>query len=220
MRRTGCDRRTCDEPLVRALRVLAVLPLLACQTVAAGLTDRAEALLSDYRARARPTFAAEPEAPRAWARGQFTVYARSSPRGAVLERVAITRRRGEAVAVAVEVLGGGEQLRARLTFARQPGGAEALPLLLTTATIRRGEGPEVESVGTAPADVLELAATLLIAPPGSGRPRLLEAPAGRFEGCLGEAHPAVPLSGVVVQRRDGVVRELLEFGEDGGGELF
>lgn len=195
--------------------------LSGCRTVAAGVVERADALLADYRSRAAPTWEAPADAAAPpWAPGQFTVYSRASNDRVVLERVSLRRGRGDDVRVAIDRLGGGDQLRVHLTLARQPARREALSALVVEAWVTRGEGPEIHTLGAAPADVLSLAADLLIAPPRDGAAETIVVPAGRFEGCVGGAHALVPISGVVRQRLGGDVRELLEFGDDNGGALF
>ncbi|MDP1919158.1 MAG: hypothetical protein Q8L14_23110 [Myxococcales bacterium] len=206
---------------MRTSTLLALMWLSGCRTVAAGVVERADALLADYRNRTPPTWEAPADsAPPPWAPGQFTVYSRASEGRVVLERVALRRGRGDDVRVAVDRLGGGEQLRVHLTLARQPAGREELAALVLEAWVTRGEGPEIHTLGAAPADVLSLAADLLISPPQDSASETIVVPAGRFEGCVGGAHALVPISGVVRQRPGGDLRELLEFGDDNGGALF
>lgn len=206
---------------MRTSILLALMWLSGCRTVAAGVVERADALLEDYRNRTAPTWEAPADsAAPPWAPGQFTVYSRASEGRVALERVSLRRGRGDDVRVAIERLGGGEQLRVHLTFSRQPARRDALAALVVEAWVTRGEGPEIHSLGAAPADVLSLAADLLISPPREGASETIVVPAGRFEGCVGGAHALVPISGVVHQRLGGDVRELLEFGDDNGGALF
>ena len=205
---------------MRSSTLLLLVFLSGCRTVAAGVMERADALLEDYRHRATPTWETqrEPEAER-WVPGQFTVYSRSSEDGAVLERASIGRRRGDEVRVMIDRLGRGDQLRVHLTLARQPARRDELAAVIVESWVTRGEGPEIHSLGAAPADVLALAADTLIGPVRDGGDETIVVPAGRFEGCRGGTHSRVPISGVVRQR-GADVRELLEFGEDNGGALF
>jgi hypothetical protein len=206
---------------VRTCLALTLIVLTSCRSVAGGVLERADALLEDYRHRVGTTWIAPADAaPLAWAPGQFTVYSRASEGSVVLERVAIGRRRGDGFRVSLERLGRGAQLRVHLTLRRQPAGREEFAALVVEAWVTRDEGPEVNTVGAAPADVLSLAAELLLSPPRDGGEETIVVPAGRFEGCRGGTHPLVPISGVVRQRSGDAARELLEFGDDNAGALF
>jgi hypothetical protein len=206
---------------VRTSTLLALLWLASCRTVAAGVVERADALLADYRNRPSTTWEGGHEAAsQAWLPGQFTVHSRVADENVVLERVAIGRRRGDEVRVVIDRLGAGEQLRVHLTLAGQPTNRAALAGLVVEAWVRRGEGPEIHTLGAAPADVLSLAAELLLSPQHDDAEETVVVPAGRFEGCRSGTHPVVPISGVVRHRSGDSLRELLEFGDDNGGALF
>lgn len=205
-----------------ALLLAVALAGSGCRTVAAGLDERADALLADYRARTPPTIEAPPPGPPPpWRPGQYTVHARTRGKRPLLERVAVARARDDAaVTLRLDRLGEGEQLTARLTLRRPPRPGEALGALVLEAWVKRGEAPEIHTADWAPPDVLALASAATTRPSGGAGGATLTVPAGRFLECSAGAHPAVPLSGVVQQRLGDELRELLEFGDDGGGALF
>lgn len=203
---------------VRVLLTMLVV-LSGCRTVATGVNERADALLADYRQRRPQTFSATEEANSEWRRGQFTVHLLTKDERTVLERVAVEGGQDH-LHVSIDRLGVGEQLRVRLTFTKQPVDRASFEAALTEAWVRRDEKPEVHHLGNVPAAVVELAWRALERPKTDGGARSITVPAGVFEGCVDGVHSAVPLSGVVSQRRDGEVRELLEFGDDGSGDLY
>lgn len=203
--------------------LLLIVPLVAagCRTVAMGVNERADALLADYRQRARTTFAPPEASEEPWRPGQFTVHALTDEDGVVLERVAISRRSSpDRLLVSIDRLGVGEQLRVRLTLNAQPRDRATFEAAVTEAWVQRDEQPEIHHLGAVPPDVLALGWRAIARPKAEGSPRRLEVPAGIFPGCVGGVHPAVPLSGVVEASADGVQRELLEFGDDDGGALY
>jgi hypothetical protein len=206
---------------ISTLVSVSVMWFWSCRTVTSGVTERADALLQDYLHRTAQTFAATRDAlPEPWVPGQFTVYSLISDRGTVLDRVSIKRRRGDEVRVAIDRLGAGTQLRVSLTFAHQPTRIEDLAALVAESWVKRGDGPDIHTLGAAPVDVLSLAAETLLSPAEGGGDEIIVVPAGRFEGCRGGTHSVVPISQVVRRQRGGEVRELLEFGDDNGGALF
>lgn len=208
---------------LRALRVRVLLTMVVvlsgCRTVAAGVNERADALLADYRQRRPETIAATSEENAEWRRGQFTVHVLTKDDRAVLERVAVTAEKDH-LHLSIDRLGVGEQLRVRLTFAKQPVDRASFEAALTEAWVRQDEKPEIHHLGNVPAAIVELAWRAIERPKTDGGARSVTVPAGVFEGCVDGVHAAVPLSGVVSQRRDGEVRELLEFGDDGSGDLY
>lgn len=203
---------------VRVLLTMLVV-LSGCRTVATGVNERADALLADYRQRRPVTFSATSDVNAEWRRGQFTVHVITKDERAVLERVAVTGEQDH-LHVSIDRLGVGEQLRVRLTFTKQPGDRASFETALSEAWVRRDEKPEIHYLGNVPAAIVELAWRALERPKTEGGARSVTVPAGVFEGCVAGVHSAVPLSGVVSQRRDGEVRELLEFGDDGSGDLY
>lgn len=205
-------------PRVRVLLTMLVM-LSGCRTVATGVNERADALLADYRQRRPETIAATSDVNAAWRRGQFTVHLLTQNERTVLERVAVSGRQDH-LHVSIDRLGVGEQLRVRLTFTKQPVDRASFEAALSEAWVRQDEKPEIHHLGSVPAAIVELAWRAIERPKTDGGARSVTVPAGVFEGCVDGVHPAVPLSGVVSQRRDGEVRELLEFGDDGSGDLY
>lgn len=208
---------------LRALRVRVLLMMLVllsgCRTVATGVNERADALLADYRQRRAETIPATSEVNAAWRAGQYTVHVLTKDERRVLERVAVTSQKDH-LHVSLDRLGVGEQLRVRLTFTKQPTDRASFDAELTEAWVGRDEKPEIHYLGNVPAAIVELAWRALERPKTDGGARSVTVPAGVFEGCVDGVHAAVPLSGVVSQRREGEVRELLEFGDDGSGDLY
>jgi hypothetical protein len=203
---------------VRVLLTMLVV-LSGCRTVATGVNERADALLADYRQRKPETIPATSDANSEWRRGQFTVHVLTKDERTVLERVGVTSVK-DRLLLSIDRLGVGEQLRVRLTFTKQPVDRASFEAALTEAWVRRDEKPEVHHLGNVPAAIVELAWRAIERPKTEGGARSLTVPAGAFEGCFDGVHPAVPVSGVVSQRRDGEERELLEFGDDGSGDLY
>ncbi|MBL8921532.1 MAG: hypothetical protein JNJ54_21910 [Myxococcaceae bacterium] len=206
----------------RVRRVLLLFLLCAspgCRTLAQGVNERADAILADYRQR-RTSIIGSEEPREQWVTGQFTVHALSDERGTLLERVSVRSISGARVLLSIDRLGGGAQLRLRLTLTNQPVDRAAFSAAVTEAWVRTDEGPDVHHLGTVPPWLLALAWAAIERPRSEGPPRTLVVPAGRFDGCVDGVHPAVPLSGVVERAANGVRRELLEFGDDDGGALY
>jgi hypothetical protein len=198
------------------------LALAACRTVSSGADERTDALLADYRSRSvRSVPAAEVSWAPDWRSGEYTVHALTKDRLTVLERVSVWRQAEQPkVRVSVDRLGAKERLRVRLTLARLPAEGERLEGLVIEAWVRRDDRPEVHHLGEVPREVVGLVSAAIERPRSDADPRTVRVPAGEFEGCVGGVHGAVPLSGVVQQTRDGVLRELMEFGDDDSGWLY
>jgi hypothetical protein len=208
---------TCSS--MRALVCALLLVVTGCRTVAAGLDERAEALLADYRSRPPRRFGTTSEAKERWQSGHYTVHVITSNERTVIERTAVVVTK-EHSHVTIDRLGVGAQLRVRLTFTQQPVDRASFEANLTEAWVTEGEAPEVHHLGDVPLAVKDLAWRALERAGGDQSPKTLTAPAGVFDGCRAGRHAVVPLSGVVRAEEEGALRELLEFGEDAGGEIF
>jgi hypothetical protein len=208
--------------VTRFIAVSLVLSLVGCRTVSSGADERTDALLADYRSRARSHWPDTPVPTQPTLRsGEYTVHALTKDSRTVLERVGVWRHPEKPlVRLSVDRLGATDRLRVRLTLARPPAAGEPIGPLVTEAWVRRDDRPEVHHEGAVPADVVAVVALAIERPPLDGGPRTLTVPAGEFQGCVGGVHGLVPLSGVVQQTRDGVLRELLEFGDDDAGWLY
>jgi hypothetical protein len=202
--------------------VVVLVALAACRTVSSGADERTDALLADYRSRlVRPVPASEISWAPDWRSGEYTVHALTKDRLTVLERVSVWRQPAQPrVRVSVDRLGARERLRVRLTLSRVPTEGERLDGLVLEAWVRREDRPEMHHLGEVPKEVVALVSAAIERPRSDSSPRTLTVPAGEFEGCVGGVHGAVPLSGVVRQTREGVLRELLEFGDDDSGWLY
>lgn len=201
---------------MRLTAVVLSIVLSGCRT-ASGLDERASALLADYHSRARAPVA---EGDRTqWAAGQFTVHLWKVGERHWLERAAITELRPGKIRVALDRLGAGTQVRVVATLTDRPTDRASFERSLTEAWVREDERPEVHHQGSVPRWVAEALFLATERPTGSAIADL-DTPAGRFPGSSGGVHPAVPLSGVVTIDRSGTKRELLEFGDDGGGALY
>lgn len=200
---------------VRAVLVLPLV-LLGCRTTS-GVDERAEALLADYRSRG-PSVVDEADR-REWATGQFTVHVWSEGDRKWLERVSLESMREGRVRVSLDRLGVNEQLRVTATLSSAWTGTTPIDQLLTEAWVREADRPEIHFTPSVPAWVAAALTRALERPTGGGTAELTT-PAGHFVGCVGGAHVAVPLSGVVRSESGGRTRELVEFGDDGGGALY
>jgi len=198
------------------LGVALSLLLLGCRTTS-GVDERAEALLADYRSRTPPLI--DDSDRREWASGQFTVHLWQDGDRRWLERVELTALRDGRVRIELDRLGVAEQLRLRATLSAPWDQSTPLERLVTEAWSREGERPEVHFSPTVPTWVISVLTRALERREGTGSADL-STPAGRFVGCVGGVHPAVPLSGVVRSELGGVRRELVEFGDDGSGALY
>lgn len=196
--------------------LLVSLFVLGCRTTS-GLDERASAILADYRTR---TAGSTPDGDRtAWAVGQFTVHLWTSGERNWLERIAVTELRTGKIRLALDRLGAGTQLRVTATLLDQPRNRAALDQLLTDAWVREGDRPEIHHAGSVPRWVADAVFNAIERPTGTSA-ATLRTPAGAFPETSGGSHPSVPLSGVVRLERSGSTRELLEYGDDGGGALY